>query len=293
MRFISFASLLSLSAASFAAVPYSFAAGAQAKSAEVNANFTSLDSALQKKAAQSALEAANAKQRSDSAGFVKALLDSSSSLRKSKQDALGYTPVNRSGDAISGKLSIESGSLLLSNKSVNQIEFGFSAVAPPSVGVRSKGTKAIWFADLTEKYGDYATGVEDYAVWNTVPAAYPEFSFKWYGGDKQIMALDGSGVLKVAGYISGKVVTTGIPASNVADYVFEPGYKLASLSDVEAYTAEHKHLPEVPSATEIEKGGLDLAQMNLVLLKKVEELTLHAIAQQKQIDALTKKVDGL
>ncbi|MEN9307273.1 MAG: hypothetical protein RL173_1205, partial [Fibrobacterota bacterium] len=67
----------------------------------------------------------------------------------------------------------------------------------------------------------------------------------------------------------------------------------APLSEVETFTAKHKHLPEVPSAAEIEKGGLDLAQMNLILLKKVEELTLHAIAQQKQIDALTKKVGGL
>jgi uncharacterized coiled-coil protein SlyX len=40
----------------------------------------------------------------------------------------------------------------------------------------------------------------------------------------------------------------------------------------------------VPRATEIEQGGLDLAKMNLVLLKKVEELTLHAIEQQKAIE---------
>ena len=70
---------------------------------------------------------------------------------------------------------------------------------------------------------------------------------------------------------------------DVADYVFEPSYKLASLSDVESFAKQHRHLPEVPSASEIEKGGLDLAQMNLVLLKKVEELTLHAIEQEKAI----------
>ncbi|MEK7394391.1 MAG: hypothetical protein AAB214_17680 [Fibrobacterota bacterium] len=79
-------------------------------------------------------------------------------------------------------------------------------------------------------------------------------------------------------------ITTGV-GTQIPDYVFEPSYKLASLSDVEAYTAQHKHLPEVPSAAEIEKGGLDLAQMNLILLKKVEELTLHAIAQQKELHA--------
>ncbi|MEK7394930.1 MAG: hypothetical protein AAB214_20410 [Fibrobacterota bacterium] len=93
--------------------------------------------------------------------------------------------------------------------------------------------------------------------------------------------------------IHGNVVSKGIPASNVADYVFEPDYKLTSLSEVEAYTKEHKHLPEVPSATEIGKSGLDLAQMNLVLLKKVEELTLHAIAQEKAISDLKASVQEL
>ena len=77
-------------------------------------------------------------------------------------------------------------------------------------------------------------------------------------------------------------------ASNVADYVFEPDYKLTALSEVEAYTKAHKHLPEVPSGTEIEKGGLDLAAMNLTLLKKVEELTLHAIEQQKLLESQTQ-----
>lgn len=80
------------------------------------------------------------------------------------------------------------------------------------------------------------------------------------------------------------MVTRGIPASNVADYVFKPDYKLASLSEVEAFTQANGHLPEVPSAEDVEKNGLDLAQMNLVLLKKVEELTLHAIAQEKMLE---------
>ena len=92
-------------------------------------------------------------------------------------------------------------------------------------------------------------------------------------------------------YVSGSI-TTGA-GSTVPDYVFEPGYKLTSLSDVETYTKANKHLPEVPSASEIEKGGLDLAQMNLVLLKKVEELTLHAIEQQKEIADLKTSVQEL
>ncbi len=95
-----------------------------------------------------------------------------------------------------------------------------------------------------------------------------------------------NGDATVSGTITGTVVAMGIRASNVADYVFEPDYKLAPLSEVEAFTRTHKHLPEVPSAKEIEKNGLDLAQMNLLLLKKVEELTLHTIALEKRMKAM-------
>ena len=81
----------------------------------------------------------------------------------------------------------------------------------------------------------------------------------------------------------------------VPDYVFEPGYKMQSLSEVEAYVKTNKHLPEVPSAREMEKG-VDLAEMNLKLLKKVEELTLRMIEMEKvlkiQGQMLEKKDQG-
>lgn len=68
----------------------------------------------------------------------------------------------------------------------------------------------------------------------------------------------------------------------VPDYVFEKGYKMQSLPELEAYVKENKHLPGVPSAKEMEKG-VDLSEMNLKLLKKVEELTLHMIEMDKDI----------
>jgi hypothetical protein len=63
---------------------------------------------------------------------------------------------------------------------------------------------------------------------------------------------------------------------------------LVPLAETEAYIREHGHLPDVPSATEVEEGGLSLGEMNKVLLQKVEELTLHMIELQKQIDELKK-----
>ncbi|MEK7391369.1 MAG: hypothetical protein AAB214_02280 [Fibrobacterota bacterium] len=94
------------------------------------------------------------------------------------------------------------------------------------------------------------------------------------------------GSIKAAGPITGSTVVTLVKSSDVADYVFEPDYKLASLSEVEAFTKANKHLPEVPSAADIEKNGMDLAKMNLLLLKKVEELTLHTIELEKRIKAV-------
>jgi hypothetical protein len=68
------------------------------------------------------------------------------------------------------------------------------------------------------------------------------------------------------------------------DYVFEKDYNLLSLTELETYINQNKHLPEVPSAKEMEKDGLNLKEMNLILLKKVEELTLHLIEQQKRME---------
>jgi hypothetical protein len=71
------------------------------------------------------------------------------------------------------------------------------------------------------------------------------------------------------------------------DYVFEKDYDLLPLSELENYITQNKHLPEVPSAKQMEAEGLNLKEMNLLLLKKVEELTLHLIEQNK--NDLTQK----
>jgi len=78
-----------------------------------------------------------------------------------------------------------------------------------------------------------------------------------------------------------------------ADFVFQPEYKLPTLAEVEEYIKTNKHLPDVPSAAEVEKGGLDLGEMNKRLLQKVEELTLYLIEQQKQNDLQNKRIADL
>ena len=65
---------------------------------------------------------------------------------------------------------------------------------------------------------------------------------------------------------------------------------MPSLAEVAEYIETHHHLPEVPSAETIEEQGLSLKAMSLLLLQKIEELTLYTIAQQKEIDALKARL---
>jgi hypothetical protein len=70
------------------------------------------------------------------------------------------------------------------------------------------------------------------------------------------------------------------------DYVFSKNYSLPSLSDVEKFIESNHHLPEVPSQEQIKKEGLNLGEMELIMMKKIEELTLHVI----QIDKENKQI---
>ena len=76
------------------------------------------------------------------------------------------------------------------------------------------------------------------------------------------------------------------PHADWPDYVFASGYDLTELKKVERFILENKHLPDVPSASDIKKDGLDLGAMNAVLLKKVEELTLYIIDLKKDVEQL-------
>lgn len=71
-----------------------------------------------------------------------------------------------------------------------------------------------------------------------------------------------------------------------SDFVFDDGYRLPTLAELEQYVKANRHLPDIPSAAEVEQEGVDLGQMNAKLLQKVEELTLYVIDLQKQIDEL-------
>lgn len=77
------------------------------------------------------------------------------------------------------------------------------------------------------------------------------------------------------------------------DYVFADNYELRSLNEVASFIDKNSHLPEVPSAKEIEEKGINTGEMHAILLKKIEELTLYVIENKNETNLLNKKVSKL
>ncbi len=112
------------------------------------------------------------------------------------------------------------------------------------------------------------------------------------GGNVGIGTTNPTAKLEVNGMIKAEQikVVNDVPAS---DYVFEPDYNLRSLEEVESFVKENKHLPEVPSAAEFEENGYSIGEMDDVLLRKIEELTLYMIEQNKKLHEKDKTIEGL
>jgi hypothetical protein len=101
-------------------------------------------------------------------------------------------------------------------------------------------------------------------------------------GTTNVFSVDNTGLIR-----SREILVDDLP---IPDYVFKPDYKLMTLKEVEQYISKFHHLPNVKSELEFqEAGGVQLGEMNLKLLEKVEELTLYVIDLQKQIDELKNK----
>jgi hypothetical protein len=91
--------------------------------------------------------------------------------------------------------------------------------------------------------------------------------------------------LAVNGTIGAKEVIVET-TSGWSDFVFADNYQLKDLTEVETFINENKHLPDVPSETEVKENGIDLGKMDATLLQKIEELTLYMIAVNKRMNTL-------
>lgn len=90
--------------------------------------------------------------------------------------------------------------------------------------------------------------------------------------------------LAVDGQIRATEVKVLADITTVPDYVFESDYELRTLKETKEYITENKHLPEIPSAAEIGENGINLGEMDMRLLKKIEELTLYQIQLMEKLE---------
>jgi hypothetical protein len=100
------------------------------------------------------------------------------------------------------------------------------------------------------------------------------------------------GNFTASGHIMAKQYFTA-PVKKAPDFVFEKNYQLPELAEVKKFIATNKHLPEIPSGKVMETHGVEMLDMQMKLLQKVEELMLYTIQQEEKIKALEAKVSEL
>lgn len=146
--------------------------------------------------------------------------------------------------------------------------------------------------------GSAETGSNKLYIANTdtsTPLVYGDFATKYLAvgevaaADRAAATSGGYRLLVKGGMITEKIKVAVAGTADWADYVFEPSYKLLSLEKVESFVKENKHLPNVPSAEEMSKNGLDVMQTSAKLMEKIEELTLYMIEMNKEIKALKEE----
>ena len=113
------------------------------------------------------------------------------------------------------------------------------------------------------------------------------------GGNVGIGTTSPDAKLAVKGTIHAQEVKVDLNGAVAPDYVFSPNYKLLSLEEIKSYIEKHKHLPEVPSAKEMETNGVNVSEMNMLLLKKIEELTLYVIALKNENNDLKSQISEI
>lgn len=131
--------------------------------------------------------------------------------------------------------------------------------------------------------------LDKYAIYQTSTTAKNHFA------GPLCVGITDPGVYKM--YVNGDMyatrIRTSIASGTWQDQVFEEDYKLLPLFDVEEFVKKNKHLPEVPSAAELEKKGIDTAEMLSIHMKKIEELTLYLIDLKKENEELKARIERI
>lgn len=159
----------------------------------------------------------------------------------------------------------------------------------PTPGLRTvtMGNNNLFFNTSASNFQDGTAGSGRIYIGNTMNSG----SFPNLNSDPGVMSQ--FRLLVEGGILTERVKVALRSTANWADYVFANDYKLMSLKELDQYIQENKHLPGIQSSEELLKNGLDVADMQAKQMGKIEELTLHVIAQSKEIEELKAQVKAL
>jgi hypothetical protein len=196
-----------------------------------------------------------------------------------------------------GQLTLGSG--LLSNPSVNTF-----LSTSRSIGTFMNQDMFVKLGYLTHLSG--TSGLQPQLVWkHSTPASSAAdllFSFNDYGQSnyKEVLRLTPAGIVGINTsnfggdyklYVGGKILCEELTVKlqqDWPDFVFKNDYKRMPLNELSLYIEQNGHLPNVPTAEEVSENGVNVGEMNAILLQKVEELTLEIIELNKKVEALSK-----
>jgi hypothetical protein len=203
--------------------------------------------------------------------------------------ALGYN------NTVSGQKSVAVGSSC-SADNTHTTALGYYAVASgvnaTALGYssRAEGSGSVAIGDI-KVTGSNAFGIalDEYS---TDPDCQGDNTMCIMGGKVGIGTVNPDAALTVNGRVKAEEIEV---VANIADYVFKTEYNLMPLDEVEKFIKKNKHLPGVKSEAEVKSQGgtVSIGASYTLLLEKVEELTLHAIAQQKEIERQSKEIESL
>jgi hypothetical protein len=131
----------------------------------------------------------------------------------------------------------------------------------------------------------------DIQKWGTAANTYMTLKQgKLYIGTQKVITSNShsQAIVQVNGEIACKELVV-LDATQWADYVFNENYKLRPLNEVESFYKCNRHLPEVPSEAEVKENGINTAQMDATLLKKIEELTIYLVELNKEVQLLKEE----
>lgn len=232
-------------------------------------------------------------------GFLRHLEDELFTIGVREHDIMNFTPAGNVGigtDQPAQMLHVVNGNILISRT---------SNMNSPAVGNRAPGSRngSLLFGDVIDANTQYGNWGIEYVndpndpgqgqglnFWQPCGANQLTANYRLFladNGNIGIKTNNPQAELAVNGTVLAKAVRVNISATYWPDYVFGNDYKMMTISELESYVNENRHLPGIPSASEVEKeGSVDLGEMNTLLLQKVEELTRYIIDLQKQIDEL-------